>query len=145
MTKTEALAEHMTRAEDLFTRHVVNGVSLRDLAPEVGLSYETVRRDVSAYKQYLADVNRDELPAKRAARLAQLDDARVKAMALYERYKDTKPLTAVGALNTAISTFVHIRAIEGLDAPKELRAEVDTNITVMWGDDDQVPEVATRP
>jgi hypothetical protein len=135
MTKTEALAEHMTRAEDLFTRHVVNGVSLRDLAPEVGLSYETVRRDVSAYKQYLADVNRDDHQPS-GPHAFQLDDMRARARALFDQYKDTKPLTAVGALNSAIATLVHIRAIEGLDAPKEARVEQDTTITVVWGEDD---------
>lgn len=141
MTKTETRrAELMARSERAFTAHVVNGVSLADLAPELGVSRETARSDVAAYKAFLADVDKDALPGKRAARLAQLDDMRVKAIALYERYKDSRPLTAVGALNTAISTLVHIRAIEGLDAPKEARVEQETNIVVRWEDGtDDVP------
>jgi hypothetical protein len=129
-------AELMARSERAFTQHVVNGISLADLAPELGVSRETARSDVAAYKAFLADVNKDDLPAKRAARLAQLDDMRARARALFDQYKDTKPLTAVGALNSAIATLVHIRAIEGLDAPKEARVEQDTTITVVWGEDD---------
>src|SRR5690242_3171076 len=113
-TQTETRrAELMARAERAFTSHVVNGISLRDLAPELGVSPETARSDVAAYKAFLADVNRDELPAKRAARLEELHDLKARALAIYDKYVNTKPLTAVGALNTAISTFVHIRAIEG--------------------------------
>lgn len=132
---TERRAALLTRAEAAFTRHVVDGVSLRDLAPEMGVSVETARKDVDTFKTYLADVDRADLPAKRAVRLVELADVKAKALYVYERYKDTKPLTAIGALNTIVATLAHIRAIEGLDAPKEVRQEVDQRVSIRWGDE----------
>lgn len=135
-TNVQRKAALMARAETVFQRHVIDGVSLRDLAPEVGVSVETARNDVQTFKQYLADVDRAELPAKRAARLVELEDLKARALALYDRYKDSKPLTAVGALNTAMAAFTHIRAIEGLDAPKEARLQGEVSYRVVWDDGD---------
>jgi hypothetical protein len=38
----------------------------------------------------------------------------------------------VGALNTVDSLYTHIRAIEGLDAPKEIRQETKGDYTIRW-------------
>ncbi len=136
MTNTDKFAERMARSDEAFTKHVVEGRSLRDLAPEMGVSYETVRSDVAAFRQYLADGSQEDLAAKRAGRLEELRDLKANALYIYERYKDSKPLTAVGALNTAMSAFTHIRAIEGLDMPKESKVDGDITYRVTWGDED---------
>ncbi len=143
MTNTDKLAARMARADEAFTKHVVEGRSLRDLAPEMGVSYETVRSDVAAFRSYLAEANAEDLASKRAGRLEELRDLKAKALFIYERFKDSKPLTAVGALNTAMSAFTHIRAIEGLDMPKEAKVEGDIRYTVTWEDDgDDAPQDA---
>lgn len=127
----------MARADQAFTKHVVEGRSLRDLAPELGVSYETVRTDVAAFRKYLAEQqDQDDLAAKRAGRLEELRDLKAKALYVFERYKDSKPLTAVGALNSALAAFTHVRAIEGLDMPKETKIEGDLNYRVVWDDGD---------
>ena len=48
MTNTERLAERLARAEVAFTKHVIDGMSLRDIGPELGVSHETARQDVIA-------------------------------------------------------------------------------------------------
>lgn len=53
-----------------------------------------------------------------------------KALATYETYKDRKPLAAVGALNTCVAILAHIRAVEGLEAPKEVRADLAGNVVI---------------
>lgn len=79
MAKQEPLAERMARADTAFTKHVVEGRSLRDLAPEMGVSYETARSDVAAFRQCLAETSQEDLPAKCAGRLAGLQDLKARA------------------------------------------------------------------
>ena len=137
MTNTEALATRMARAEKAFTRHIVDKVSLRDLGPELGVSYETVRQDAAAYQQYLA-ANGPELAERRAAFVAELEGYKAKALYVFEKYKDTKPLTAVAALNSAITTLTHQRAVQGLDMPREAKIEQSGEVRIVW-DDGTIP------
>ncbi len=136
MSNTEAQAERMARAERAFTRHVVEKVSLRDLGPELGVSAETVRQDVKAYQSFLAKTGAEDVDERRASFLAQLDDLTRKALDLFEACKDTKPLAAVGALNTIASLMAHRRAVEGLDMPKQVQAAQDITYRVIWSEDD---------
>lgn len=138
-TNPQKKAEQMARAERIFNRHVIDLTPLSQLAPEEGISVETARKDFKAYKSFLASENREDLPGLRAQRIAELNDLKAKALYLFDRYKDSKPLTAVGALNSAVAVYAHIRAIEGLDAPKESRVEAEVNYNVTWGDPNDVP------
>ncbi len=137
MTNTERLAERITRADKAFTRHVVDKVSLRDLVPEMGVSYETIRSDVAAFKQYQAENNAEELAVKRAVFLAVLDDRERKALDVYElAMAQGKPLVATAALNTAIATYTHRRAVDGLDMPREAKVEQSGEVRIIWDDGD---------
>jgi hypothetical protein len=136
MTNTQAFADRMARADQTFTRHVVDKVPLSQLAPEMGVSYETAKADVQAFRQYLAQDRAAELEEKRAVFLAQIDASIARCLYLYERYKDTKPLAAVGALNTINALLGQVRAVEGLDMPKEARVQQEGTIRVVWSDED---------
>jgi len=137
MTNTQAFADRMARADQTFTRHVVDKVPLSQLAPEMGVSYETAKADVAAFRQYLAQDHAAELEEKRAVFLSQIDAAIARCLYLYEKYKDTKPLAAVGALNTINSLLSQVRAVEGLDAPKQAQIKEDITYKVVWSDEDQ--------
>jgi hypothetical protein len=134
-TSTQRRADRLVRAERAFTRHIIEGASLDAVAAEVGVSRETIRRDVEAMKLAMGEDKLVDLDQRRAVRLAQLDQIRREALATFERFKKTKPLAAIGALNTAVSTFTHIRAIEGLDRPKESRIETGGTYTIKWADE----------
>src|SRR5437764_1354120 len=138
MTNVKKRAERMVRAEQAFTRHVIEGAPLDGVAAELGVSRETIRQDVAAMQQFLGAEGTSDLDQRRAVRLAELEDARQKALALFDKFRTTKPLAAVGALNTVVSLYTHIRAIEGLDAPKEVKQEVKGDYTIRWvGEGDQ--------
>ena len=135
MTNTEAFATRMARADKAFTRHVVDKISLRDLVPEIGASYETIRSDVTAFKQYQAENNAEELAGKRAAFLLVLDDRERKALDVYDlAMAQGKPLVAIAAINTISSLLTHRRAVEGLDAPREAKVEQSGTISIVWDD-----------
>jgi hypothetical protein len=137
MTNTERLAERFARADKAFTRHVVDRVSLRDLVPEIGVSYETIRGDVAAFKQYQAESGGEELAVRRATFLLVLDDRERKALDVYDlAMAQGKPLVAIAAINTLSSLLTHRRAVEGLDMPREARVEQSGTITVVWDDGD---------
>ncbi len=135
MTNTDQVATRMARADKAFTRHVIDKVSLRDLVPEMGVSYETIRNDVTAFTKYLAD-NGAELAERRVTFNAELEAYKAKALYVYEKYKNTKPLTAVAALNSVIATLTHQRAVQGLDMPREAKIEQSGEIRIVWDDGD---------
>jgi hypothetical protein len=139
VTNTQAFAERIARADQAFTRHVVDKVPLSQLGPELGVSYETARADVQTFRQYLASDRTTDLEEKRAAFLAQVDASIARCLYLYEAYKDKKPLAAVGALNTLNALLAQVRAVEGLDAPKQLKAEQDITYRVVWDEGDEAP------
>lgn len=129
----------MARADTAFTRHVVDKVSLRDLVPEMGVSYETIRSDVAAFGKYRAENNAEDLAVKRAVFLAVLDDRERKALDVYNlAMAQGKPLVATAALNTISSLMTHRRAVEGLDAPREAKIEQSGEIRIVW-DDGTIP------
>src|SRR5690349_9985459 len=131
MTNPQAFAERMTRADQTFTRHVVDKVPLSQLAPEMGVSYETAKADVQAFRQYLAQDQTTDLEEKRAVFLAQINASMARCLYMYERYKDTKPLAAIGALNTISTLLGQVRAVEGLDAPKQAQVKEDITYRVV--------------
>lgn len=134
----EKLADRMTRAGRAFELVVLRKKSLRHAADTLGCSFETVRRDVKAYSQHLADQRRSEtIEERRAAMLADLDEVHRLALELYDEYKDKKPLVASAALNTMVSIQTHRRAITGADTPKEVKQDVDQLVRVVWGEDDE--------
>jgi hypothetical protein len=137
VTNTDQLAARMARADKAFTRHVTDKVSLRDLVPEMGVSYETIRSDTAAFRKYLAETNGGELAERRATFLAVLDDRIRKALDVYEiALTQGKPLVAVAALNTISSYPVHQRAVEGLDAPREAKVEQSGEVRIVWDNGD---------
>lgn len=133
-TDTDRLAERFDRAERAFTLVDIDGLSLRDAAAELGVSYETVRSDVKSYRAYLAKDRDGDKEQRRARFEARLEALRKRALSFYDKNKDTRPLAAIGALNTAASLLQHERAVQGLDEPKEVKAEQDTRVTVSWGE-----------
>lgn len=137
--KPAAFSERMVRAERAFQRHVIDRVPLAELAPELGVSRETVRQDVEAMRQALGADRPADLQERRAVFEAQLQDVIAKAYALYDKYKDTKPLAAVGALNTVVATFAHLRAVQGLDEPKETKLGGEVRHTIVWDDSEDFP------
>ena len=138
MTNTEAFADRMARADKAFTRHVIEKVSLRDLQPEMGVSYETIRSDVAAFKRYLTEGGA-ELAERRASFLAEVDAIKARALYIYEKFKDTKPLVATAAMNTYTATLAHQRAVEGLDHPKEAKVEQSGEVRIIWDDGTDAP------
>ena len=48
MANPQVFADRMERADQTFTRHVVDKVPLSQLAPELGISYSTAKADVAA-------------------------------------------------------------------------------------------------
>lgn len=135
MSSVERQAERVARQRRAYERVVIDGASLKDVAPELGVSRQTVAQDVAIMRQALGADGAADLEAKRIQFLDRVNDLYDKALATYERFKDTKPMAAVGALNTAVTMLTHLRAVQGLDAPKEVRADVDGNITIQWADE----------
>lgn len=137
MTNTEAFAQRMARADRVFTRHVVDKVDLKDIAPEEGISYDTARADLAAFRKYIAEDQTAELAIKRASFLAELDANMRRALGVYDACMAAgKHLAAIAALNTINAALTHKRAVEGLDMPKEVKADVDQRVTIMWADED---------
>jgi hypothetical protein len=105
MTNTGAFAERMARADQAFTRHVVDKVDLRTLGPERGVSYDMVRADVAAFRKYLAEDHTSELAERRASFRAELDATTRKALDVSGAcMKAGKYPAAVAALN-ALATI----------------------------------------
>lgn len=113
------LITRWTRAETAFDLVRLKGKSLRAAAQELGVSHETVWRDVRAYESYLAATNTTgTMDERRAAFLAQCQDIMAEARKVLADFPD-KSLTRVAALNTMSSVLTHVRAVQGLDSPKE--------------------------
>ena len=62
-----------------------------------------------------------------------MDDIYAKALEIYERNQG-KGLTQVGALNTIVSLMAHLRAVTGVDMPKEVKQDVDQTVSIKWED-----------
>jgi hypothetical protein len=140
VTNIDQLATRMARADEAFTKHVIGKRSLRDLAPEMGVSYETIRNDVAAFRRYLTEINSDNREERRAVFLAELDDRISKALDVYDlAMAQGKTLAAVAALNTISSFYVHKRAVEGLDAPREAKVEQSGEVRIVWDDGTGTP------
>ena len=79
-----------------------------------------------------------DLDERRAVFEGQLAAVQARAMWTYERYKKTKPLVAIAALNTYTATLTHQRAVQGLDQPKEAKIEQSGEVRIVW-DDGTIP------
>jgi hypothetical protein len=137
-------SERMTRAAQAFDLVVLQKQPLRDAASTLGVSHETVRRDVASYKQFLGEQRGQEnLEERRAAFIASLDEIYRMARDIYNAcMKDVpkggkKPLAATAALNTMVALQAHYRAVGALDSPKEVRADVDQLVRVVWDEADE--------
>jgi hypothetical protein len=134
------LAERMIRAGEAFNKHVIQGKSLRDIGPEMGYSYETVRQDVAAWKKFLADERTSDLNERRATFEAAVQANISRALAAYElAMKAGKVLAAVGAINAITAMMAHQRAVGGLDEAKEQRVQAEVTYNVRWQEDDDAP------
>lgn len=141
-TENSDLGQDMVLAEEAFTLVVLQKNSYRQAAKMIGekfapvtVSHTRVGRLVRAYKKYLADERRDEtVDQKRAAFDAELEEIKALALDTYKGAKG-KPLTQVAALNTLVATLAHQRAVQGLDMPKEVRADIDQDVRITWGED----------
>src|SRR5215203_4648007 len=118
----------MARAAEAFRLVVIEKKNLREAADVLGVSHETVRRDVAAYGAFLADERRaEDLDERRARAIAELDHIKALALAVYRHAMQDakggkKPLAAVAALNTIAGLQTHYRAIGALDAAKEVKS-----------------------
>ena len=127
-------ADRMARAEDCFRLSVIDKKSYREISKQLGISPATVSRDIAIYKAYLADERKTEdIEQRRAKVAAMIDDIYAKALEIYDRNQGTG-LTQVGALNTIVSLMAHLRAVTGVDMPKEIKAEQDTTVSIKWED-----------
>jgi hypothetical protein len=107
------------------------------VAEDLGVSHETVWRDIRAYEGYLAAVQGQRDPKEiRATVEALCLEAMDKARAIL-RDNPTKPLVQVGALNTFVSTLAHLRAVTGADVPKDRKPEGPGLVRVRWGGEDE--------
>jgi len=131
--------DKITRAADAFRMVVIDKRPLRDVAADLGVSHETVRRDVAAYKTYLAAQRGVEtLDERRAAFIAELDDVKAMALAVYAEAKQQgKQLVAVAALNTISGLQTHYRAVGALDGAKQVKQEVDSLVKIVWDEGDE--------
>lgn len=139
------LAERMIRAADAFNKHVIEGKSLRDIGPELGYSYETIRQDVAAWKRYLADERTKDLTERRATFEAAVQANMARALAAYELAMQTgKVLAAVGAINAITAMMTHQRAVGGLDEPRESKVAAEVSYVVTWAEDAADPVYAAK-
>ncbi len=131
--------DKISRAADAFRMVVVDKRPLRDVAADLGVSHETVRRDVAAYKAYLAkERGAESLDERRAAFIAELDDVKAMALAVYAEAKQQgKQLVAVAALNTIAGLQTHYRAVGALDGAKQVKQEVDSLVRIVWDEGDE--------
>jgi predicted transcriptional regulator len=131
-------ADKLDKIERAFDLVVVRHKSLRAAAEELGISHETVRQYVSTYQQHLAKNHADcSIDERRATMQEELRYLQARAMQLLDKAEASgKHLAAIGALNSALSAFQHLRAITGVDTPKNVRQDSDLNVTVKWEEDD---------
>ena len=126
------LVARWIRAEQAFEAVRLKGMSLRQAAQDMGVSHDTIWKDIRAYEGYLAKTQAGSLDEKRAAFLAQCFRLLAKAEKVFD---DAPPqsLNRTGALNTMVSILSHIRAVQGLDVPKDSKPPAPTGIRVTWG------------
>lgn len=111
------------RAERAFQAVRLEGRSLRQVADELGVSHETVWRDIRAYEGYLAAVQgQRDAKEVRATVEALCLEAMQGCRHIIAKHPN-KPLTQVAAWNTFVSTLAHLRAVTGADVPKDRKPE----------------------
>ena len=143
-TESNDFAARMARSAEAFRLVVLEKQSLREAGEALGVSHVTVARDVAAYKTALAEQRgKETIEERRAAFVASPDDVYRMALEVFAyamRTRDTAgkkmPLAATAALNTIAGLQTHYRAVGALDAAKEVKADVDQHIRIVWGDDE---------
>ena len=131
-------ADMLAKQMQAFDLTVLQKKSLREAALVMGCSHTSVKAYADTYAKALAsDRVAEDVEVKRAKTDAELEHAKKLALELVEKNKKNKPLTAVGALNTFLAVFVHQRAVQGLDMPKEVKADVDQTVRIVWDDGDE--------
>lgn len=123
------------RAEQAFDLVRMQGKSLRQAAEVLGVTHDTVWRDVKAYEQYLAKTMEGPVDEKRATFLQRCNQVLDMAKQVFDNASD-KSLNKTAALNTMVSVFGHIRAVQGLDVPKDAQKAPPGAIRISWGDEE---------
>lgn len=134
----QELMARWLRAEQAFDMVRLQGRSLRFAAEALGVSHDTVWRDVRAYEAYLAATRTSHVDERRAAFEAMCYRVIERAVSVFEAAGD-KSLNKTAALNTINTTLGHLRAVQGLDAPKaDAAKEAGTSGAVIrWAGDDE--------
>ncbi|HET9869908.1 MAG TPA: helix-turn-helix domain-containing protein [bacterium] len=125
------------RAERAFTAVRLEGKSLRAVAEDLGVSHETVWRDVRGYEQYLAAIQSQRDPKEMRAMVEALVLEGLQGCRDIIKANPTKPLIQVGAWNTFASLLSHLRAVTGADVPKDRKPDNPGVVRVRWGGDDE--------
>lgn len=132
VTAQDDLVARWMRAEQAFQIVRLKGKSLRQAAQDLGVSHDTIWRDIRAYEAYLAKTETGSVDEKRAAFLQRVYRSIQMAEEVYDQAKPGS-LSRVAALNTVLSAFSHLRAVQGLDIPKDVKPPAPTAIRVQWG------------
>src|SRR4051812_862998 len=124
--RAETMEQILDAAEDLFSKHGLHGVTLKDVAKQVGV-HHTLLNYYFADKKALFD-------AVFARRAAVTSERRMKALAEYEASSGGKP-TVEGALRAFLDTDLdlYIQGGEGWKNYAQLTAQVAN--TPQWGAD----------
>lgn len=125
------LIARWVRAEQAFDLVRMRGISLRKAAEELGVSHDTIWRDVRAYETYLARTESGSVDEKRAAFLQRCFRIIKMAEDVFET-SSPQSLNRTAALNTMVSVLAHIRAVQGLDVPKDVQKAPPGPIRVAW-------------
>lgn len=147
MFNTDDAAVMLAKQMQAFDLTVIQKKSLRQAAEIMGVSHMSVKAYADTYAKALGDTRITEnVETKRAKLDAELDAIKAKALAVYDycmgedRGAKKMPLAAVGAINSYTATIAHQRAVQGLDTPKEVKAEVDGLVRIVWDEGDETPE-----
>lgn len=119
-----------------FSLTVIEKKSLRKAAEIMGCSHTSVKAYADAYTKALASERvTEDVEARRAKFDAELEDMKALAREIaIEAKRGGKGLTAVGAINSYVAMWTHQRAVQGLDTPKEVKADVDQTMRIVWDD-----------
>lgn len=134
MADAERLGEQMARSAEAFNLCKIQGKTLRDAAKVMGCSYETVRQLVKAHQKYLRDDRTIDKEERRASFEAFAMEVQRRAFETYNAANPERTLSRVAALNTLVALMPHLRAVQGLDEPKESKADVEQRVIVTWGE-----------